>query len=47
VARLGGPNYATLGRIITQPHVGEAGPTEAAMTHLHFETRANKPSVFT
>ncbi|HEV7545536.1 MAG TPA: hypothetical protein VGO42_13335, partial [Reyranella sp.] len=28
VARLGGPNYATLGRIITQPHVGEAGPTE-------------------
>lgn len=28
VARLGGPNYATLGRIITQPKVGEAGPTE-------------------
>jgi flavin reductase (DIM6/NTAB) family NADH-FMN oxidoreductase RutF len=28
VARLGGPNYATLGRIITQPHVGVAGPTE-------------------
>ena len=28
IARLGGPNYATLGRIITQPKVGEAGPTE-------------------
>jgi flavin reductase (DIM6/NTAB) family NADH-FMN oxidoreductase RutF len=28
VARLGGPNYATLGRIISQPKVGEAGPTE-------------------
>ena len=28
VARLGGPNYATLGRIITQPKVGDAGPVE-------------------
>ena len=28
IARLGGPNYATLGRIITQPKVGDAGPTE-------------------
>jgi flavin reductase (DIM6/NTAB) family NADH-FMN oxidoreductase RutF len=28
IARLGGPHYATLGRIITQPKVGEAGPTE-------------------
>lgn len=28
VARLGGPNYATLGRIITQPRVGDAGPVE-------------------
>jgi len=28
IARLSGPNYATLGRIITQPKVGEAGPTE-------------------
>jgi flavin reductase (DIM6/NTAB) family NADH-FMN oxidoreductase RutF len=28
IARLGGPHYATLGRIITQPTVGEAGPTE-------------------
>lgn len=30
VARLGGPNYATLGQIITQPKVGEAGPTETS-----------------
>jgi flavin reductase (DIM6/NTAB) family NADH-FMN oxidoreductase RutF len=29
IARLGGPHYATLGRIITQPKVGEAGPTES------------------
>jgi flavin reductase (DIM6/NTAB) family NADH-FMN oxidoreductase RutF len=28
IARLGGPNYATLGRIITQPRVGDAGPVE-------------------
>jgi flavin reductase (DIM6/NTAB) family NADH-FMN oxidoreductase RutF len=28
IARLGGPHYATLGRLITQPKVGEAGPTE-------------------
>lgn len=28
VARLGGPNYAALGRIITQPKVGDAGPVE-------------------
>ncbi|WP_207791965.1 flavin reductase family protein [Siccirubricoccus phaeus] len=28
VARLGGPHYATLGHILTQPKVGEAGPTE-------------------
>jgi len=28
IARLGGPNYATLGTIITQPKVGEAGPTD-------------------
>ncbi len=28
IARLGGPHYATLGRVITQPTVGEAGPTE-------------------
>lgn len=27
IARLGGPLYATLGRIISQPKVGEAGPT--------------------
>ena len=30
IARLGGPHYATLGRIITQPKVGEAGPTETS-----------------
>ncbi len=30
IARLGGPNYAALGRIITQPRVGEAGPTETS-----------------
>lgn len=29
IARLGGPNYATLGRIITQPRVGDAGPVES------------------
>jgi flavin reductase (DIM6/NTAB) family NADH-FMN oxidoreductase RutF len=28
IARLGGPHYATLGPIITQPRVGDAGPTE-------------------
>jgi flavin reductase (DIM6/NTAB) family NADH-FMN oxidoreductase RutF len=28
IARLGGPHYATLGRVIIQPKVGEAGPTE-------------------
>lgn len=28
IARLGGPHYATLGRVITQPKVGEAGPSE-------------------
>lgn len=28
IARLGGPHYATLGPIIAQPKVGEAGPTE-------------------
>jgi flavin reductase (DIM6/NTAB) family NADH-FMN oxidoreductase RutF len=28
IARLGGPNYATLGSIITQPKVGQSGPTE-------------------
>ncbi len=28
IARLGGPHYAALGRIITQPRVGQAGPTE-------------------
>jgi flavin reductase (DIM6/NTAB) family NADH-FMN oxidoreductase RutF len=30
VARLGGPHYATLGRIISQPRVGDAGPVESA-----------------
>jgi flavin reductase (DIM6/NTAB) family NADH-FMN oxidoreductase RutF len=28
LARLGGPNYARLGEILTMPVVGEAGPTE-------------------
>lgn len=28
IARLGGPHYATLGRVITQPKVGDAGPTD-------------------
>jgi flavin reductase (DIM6/NTAB) family NADH-FMN oxidoreductase RutF len=28
IARLGGPHYATLGRVISQPKVGDAGPTE-------------------
>ena len=28
IARLGGPHYATLGRVITQPKVGDAGPMD-------------------